>query len=123
MRHIYSSRQEVYERSGREESAKRVYATTHRRVIHVKLTSEMIPVKGVKNLTSGNTSPCTHQMHMPSASGITVKLVGLVSYSSKKSGFNPERKLRPGSTVMGGVEAIDRHLLKANSGDQQGQHC
>lgn len=45
MGHIYSSGQEVYERSGREESVKRVYATTHRRVIHVKLSSEMIPVK------------------------------------------------------------------------------
>lgn len=44
MGRIYSSRQEVYERSGREESAKRVYATTHRRVIHMKLSSEMIPV-------------------------------------------------------------------------------
>jgi len=29
--------------SGREESEKRVYATTQRRVIHVKLSSEMIP--------------------------------------------------------------------------------
>ena len=67
MRRIYSSGQEVYERSGREESAKRVYATTHRRVIHVKLTSEMTPVKGVRNLTLGDTRACTHQMHMPSA--------------------------------------------------------
>jgi len=29
--------------SGREESEKRVYATTQRRVIHEKLSSEMIP--------------------------------------------------------------------------------
>jgi len=29
--------------SGREEIAKRVYATTHRRAIHIKLSSEMIP--------------------------------------------------------------------------------
>lgn len=31
------------ERSGREESVKRVYATTQRRVIHAKLSSEIIP--------------------------------------------------------------------------------
>ena len=35
----------VYGRSGREERVKRVYATTQRRVIHVKLSNEMIPVK------------------------------------------------------------------------------
>ena len=43
----------VYERSGREESVKRVYATTQRRVIHVKLSSEMIPVKGCQDFDVG----------------------------------------------------------------------
>lgn len=35
----------VDKRSEREESVKRVNATTQRRVIHMKLSSEMIPVK------------------------------------------------------------------------------
>lgn len=54
---------------------------------------------------------------MPSASGTTVKLVGMVSCSSKKSGLNPERKLLPGSTVVVEAEETDCHLSKADSGD------
>ena len=45
----------VDERSGREESVKRVYATTQRRVIHMKLSNEMIPVKRVKDPAPVNT--------------------------------------------------------------------
>ena len=42
-----------YERAGREVREKRVYATTERRMIHVRLSREIIPVKGCQGFDAG----------------------------------------------------------------------
>lgn len=62
----------AYERSGREESVKRVYASTQRRVIHVKLSSEMIPVKGCQGFGSGRHA----LMYAPNAHALSFRNSG-----------------------------------------------
>ena len=66
----------------------------------------MIPVKGVKNLTSANTHGCANA---PNAHALSFRKSGdtgnVRSMFSKDSGLNPERKLLPGSTVVVEIEA------------------
>jgi len=70
----------------------------------VKLIREMIPVKGCQVFTVVTTRQCAYRMPMSSASGIAAILGKFLACSSKGDGFNPERKLLPGSTVVVEVE-------------------
>ena len=80
----------VYGRSVREESVKRVYATTQRRVIHIKLSSEMIPVKRCQESDVGQHA----STYAPNAHALSFRNSGDVC--NVRSMFQQRKRGQPG---------------------------